>query len=253
MFQKNPKLAWLTIGLMIACAPTEQRSDLGEDANRQKFSCEPEALSRLPLTAVFDGTDEALQSNWHSWQKQKVSENWSVNTGVLTLKAGVKFDELVLNGSYDQFILAFTWAVSSGGNSGVKYNVKEASGQPIGFEYQIIDDDIHPDAALGINGNRKTAALYDLLPRAPTAILNPAHAYNDGCIAVSNGVVEHWLNGRQILRIALDSDELKERIESSKFRNVQDYSEIVPAQILLQDHGDAVWFKRVGMFAIPAD
>ena len=66
--------------------------------------------------------------------------------------------------SYDQFELAWDWKISLVGNSGVKYFVMEDLPSAIGHEYQMIDDERHPDAKIG--PKRQTAALYDVLAAA---------------------------------------------------------------------------------------
>ena len=37
-------------------------------------------------------------------------------------------------------------------------------GSAIGMEFQILDDDLHPDAKLGRDGDRTIGSLYDLIP-----------------------------------------------------------------------------------------
>jgi len=214
------------------------------------YSCDPSLNANLALTSVFDGSEASLKSNWHSWQQSEVSTNWYVENGAINLKRGIKFDELVLNGSYESFLLKFEWSISSGGNSGVKYNVNEESRSPIGFEYQIIDDNGHPDALLGTNGNRKTATLYDIEPRSPSASLSVAGKFNQGCISLVNGKIEHWLNGVLAVSVDLDSDDIKAKVASSKFRNLDNYLSVFPRQIFLQDHGDEVSFKNISILKI---
>ena len=42
--------------------------------------------------------------------------------------------------------------------------MNKGAGSAIGCEFQILDDDKHPDAKLGVKGNRKLGSLYDLIP-----------------------------------------------------------------------------------------
>ena len=42
--------------------------------------------------------------------------------------------------------------------------LNKGEGSAIGCEFQILDDDKHPDAKLGVKGNRKLGSLYDLIP-----------------------------------------------------------------------------------------
>jgi hypothetical protein len=53
--------------------------------------------------------------------------------------------------------------MAEGANSGVKYGIGN-NGAGLGLEYQILDDEKHPDAKMGAVGNRTLASLYDLIP-----------------------------------------------------------------------------------------
>ena len=68
--------------------------------------------------------------------------------------------------------------MSKGGNSGILYLAQEVATtkdgkqqiEPIYIsspEYQVLDNENHPDAKLGVDGNRKSASLYDMIPAVP--------------------------------------------------------------------------------------
>ena len=45
--------------------------------------------------------------------------------------------------------------------------IQEVEGQPSYIsapEYQVLDNENHPDAKLGKDGNRKSSSLYDMIP-----------------------------------------------------------------------------------------
>ena len=78
--------------------------------------------------------------------------------------------DIMTDEEFGAFELQMDFKVSAGANSGIIYLLTAAhdpaSNAPLGLEYQILDDERHPDAKLGIDGNRTLASLYDVLPRA---------------------------------------------------------------------------------------
>src|SRR5690606_17532432 len=107
--------------------------------------------------------------------------------------------DLMTTETFGDFELAFDWRVSEGGNSGIKYNVSEElsianppRSAALGFEYQILDDDRHPDANAGVDGNRKAAGLYDLIPAGDAKPINPPGEWNHGRIVFQGNHGEHW-------------------------------------------------------------
>ena len=73
---------------------------------------------------------------------------------------------------------------------------------------------------------------------------------NLGRIVARGSIIEHWLNGTKVVEVDLSSDDFKERIKRSKFRNYQDYG-MKKGRILLQDHGSQVWIRRVRIRRLP--
>jgi hypothetical protein len=185
---------------------------------------------------------------WRGYKRTDATgTRWVVEDGLLTLKTGDSKDthgqrDIVSTGTYDHFELAWEWKISPGGNSGVKYLVVEDRDAAIGHEYQVIDDAKHPDAQVG--PKRQTAAFYDVLPAANRPI-KPAGEWNQSRVVVKGHTVEHWLNGTKVLTYELDSPAIKTAIAASKFKDVERFGKLHKAHILLQDHGDAVWYRNI--------
>ncbi|MEJ7713665.1 MAG: DUF1080 domain-containing protein [Pyrinomonadaceae bacterium] len=64
-------------------------------------------------------------------------------------------------------------------------------------------------------------------------------------LIVNNGHVEHWLNGDKVVEFELGSERLRELIAQSKYKSIAGFGEVRKGHILLQDHGDDVWFRNI--------
>lgn len=196
-------------------------------------------------TSLFDG--QSLEG-WRGYRRSDASDTrWSAERGLLTVPQSDGADtrgarDLITIDTFDRFELTFEWRISEGGNSGVKYFVLEDADAAIGHEYQIIDDARHPDAKMGTD--RQTGAFYDVLPALPQG-RQPAGAFNLGRIVSSGARVEHWLNGVRVLRYELGSEALRTAIAGSKFKDVARFGTLQRGHILLQDHGDRVWYRNI--------
>jgi hypothetical protein len=196
-------------------------------------------------TNLFDGT--SLKA-WRGYKQPDATKTrWKVEQGMLTVDPGDGSDtrgarDIITTETYDNFELAFDWKVAPGGNSGVKYFVLEDRDSAIGHEYQIIDDAKHADAKIG--PQRQTAALYDVLPAANRP-LKPAGEFNQSRVVVNGRNVQHWLNGTRVLQYELSSPALQAAIDKSKFKGIERFGKPQKGHILLQDHGDRVWYRSV--------
>ncbi len=151
--------------------------------------------------------------------------------------------------TFENFELYLEWKISPAGNSGIKYNVSEemSTSHPpghaaLGFEYQILDDERHPDAKVG--KNRTAAALYDLIaPGGKT--LKPPGEFNTARIIFKGNHGEHWLNGAKVLEYELETPEMEGFLAASKYRIYPEFAKKRKGHIVLQDHTDAAWFRSI--------
>ncbi len=243
----TPTLAAIATAASLATAVVEQKSADGS-ANRLT-----DAEKRAGWTLLFDGKS---LDGWRGYKRPDASgTRWQVEDGLLTLTQNDGKDtrgalDLISAATFDRFELTFEWRISEGGNSGVKYFVLEDMDSAIGHEYQIIDDERHADAKIGVE--RQTAAFYDVLPAANRK-LNPAGQFNQSRIVSDGRFVEHWLNGTQVLRYELDSAALRPAIVDSKFKDVARFGKLQDGHILVQDHGDRVWYRNIKVRRLPGD
>jgi hypothetical protein len=203
------------------------------------------AEKKAGWTLLFDGRS---LDGWRGYKKADATDSrWKVEDGALSLPADNGKDthgerDLITKDTYEQFELMVDWKIAPGGNSGIKYFVLEDRDSAIGHEYQTIDDERHPDAKVG--PHRQTAAFYDVLPAADRPI-KPAGEWNTTKIVVRGQTVEHWLNGRKVLQYELNSPALNAAIAKSKFKGIERFGKRQNAHILLQDHGNQVWFRNI--------
>jgi hypothetical protein len=158
--------------------------------------------------------------------------------------------DLVSDRSFDDFELAWEWKIARAGNSGVKYNVSESLSTAMdpphaakGWEYQIIDDAENEDNKLATH---RSGALYDMLAPNGRKQVNPAGQWNRSAIVFRGAHGEHWLNGEKVVEFELRSASFDSAFARSKYRTYPAWFPVRrKGQIVLQDHGDVVWFRNI--------
>ncbi|MCH8548604.1 MAG: DUF1080 domain-containing protein [Balneolaceae bacterium] len=185
-------------------------------------------------------SDEMADEGWVAENGEMIfyppqAEEWSSGLDIITRE------------TYSDFILKLEWSVERAGNSGIFYHVLEQPTEAIywsGLEMQILDNENHPDADQGVDGNRKAGSLYDLIPADPQNT-KPYDEWNSVKI-VSNGPrVEHWQNGEKVLEYERWTVEWFEMLRNSKFVAHPEFGAMREGHIGLQDHGDVVRFRNI--------
>jgi hypothetical protein len=133
----------------------------------------------------------------------------------------------------------------------VDTGLNKGEGSAIGCEYQILDDEVHPDAKLGVNGNRRLAGLYDLIPAANVRF-NGVGEWNQARIVVRGAHVEHWLNGFKTVEYERGTMMWRALVAHSKYSVWPKFGEAPTGHILLQDHGNEVSFRSLKIRATQA-
>lgn len=200
---------------------------------------------------LFDGKTSK------GWKGAKLdhfpTKGWTIKNGVLTVLASngaesANGGDIITVDTYENFDLKVDFNITAGANSGIKYfvdpSLNKGPGSAIGCEYQILDDEKHPDAKLGVKGNRTLASLYDLIP-AVNKKFNGIGKWNTAEIIVKGNHVEHWLNGRKVLEYERGNQMWRALVAYSKYKNWPNFGEAKAGYILLQDHGNEVSFKNI--------
>jgi hypothetical protein len=233
----------------------------------------PNTLSAADRAAgwrlLFDGKTFA---GWRGLGATGIpAEHWKIVDGAIEKVAAknvskqangrpVAGGDLMTEETFGDFELAWEWRVTPGANSGLKYNVSEAlsTGQPetvlrpatgtpgashsaIGFEYQMIDDDHHPDGRLV---KHKTGDLYDLISSNERKHVKPVGEWNESRVVFRGNHGEHWLNGEKVVDYELGTPAMAAAVAASKFK-MPWFAERRRGHIVLQDHNDEVYFRSI--------
>ena len=231
-----------------------------------------EAYSRKTSLPMIDKinklTKNELDSGWEmlwdgettkGWRGAKLEafpeQGWEIkNRELIVLASGGGESEaggdIVTLKNYSDFELMVDFKLTPGANSGIKYyvdtNINKGAGSSIGLEYQILDDELHPDAKLGNHeGSRTLASLYDLIQADVEKPTKPIGEWNRAHIVSKNNQVTHYLNGAKVLEYERMTPEFRTLVSESKYVVWPNFGELKEGQILLQDHGDLVHFKNI--------
>ncbi|WP_304237924.1 DUF1080 domain-containing protein [Jiulongibacter sediminis] len=202
---------------------------------------------------LFNGKDF---TGWRAVNSQEmIGKRWSVEDGDIVIHksdGSETGNDIVTKEQFSAFELKFEFMLSEGANSGVKYFVNEdfdSGGKSgIGLEYQVLDDEKHPDAKMGAVGNRTLASLYDLIPSGHQ---NPRFKkkigeWNQGRLVVMpDNTVQHWLNGFKVVEYVRKSNIYDALVARSKYQKFEGFGAADQGPILLQDHGDEVHFRSL--------
>ncbi len=185
---------------------------------------------------------------------------WETTNGELTVLAtdggeSTGPGDIITEKVFSSFELELEFKITEGANSGIKYFVdpelNKGAGSAIGCEFQILDDANHPDAKLGVNGNRTIGALYDLI--APENLSIPGRgkqfkgigSWNKARIVVNGPKVEHWLNNEKVVEYDRSSQMFRALVAYSKYKDWPKFGQWPTGHILLQDHGNTVNYRSI--------
>jgi hypothetical protein len=250
--RKTLYLTTLIPALLWACQPAPSQQEVAEEAP----SAVHNTLSQQEVAEGWELLWDGVSTNgWTGAFREAFPEKgWVIEDGTLVVlssegKPENKGGDIFTRALYDHFELQLECMLTPGANSGIKYFVDPAQeakpGTAIGPEFQILDDDLHPDANNGKDGNRKFGSLYDVIPAPASKKVNPPGTWNHIKLLAMGNQVEHWLNGEKILSYERGSEAFREMVAASKFKNVEGFGEVAQGHILLQDHNDRVAFRNI--------
>jgi hypothetical protein len=236
----------LALALHVAIAFAQPHNTLTPEERREGW------------TLLFDG--HSLDGWTWSIDPAPPVPSWVAEDGLLrTTPDKGKRVYLLTRDSFTDYELKFDWKMEPEANSGVKYRFQgywvdgklqpspSGSGriEPVALEYQIIDDERHPDAK--DNPRHATAALYEYRAAVKDGPPRPG-VWHATRIVVRALHVEHWLDGKKVLDLDLDSPEMQKAFQDSRRRGsspVLARHERRDSPIALQFHDGIVWFRNL--------
>lgn len=234
----------LAVSLFTACASGDETEEVA-----------PNTLTTQEIEdgwiLLFDGE---TTDGWRGYNRDAFPEGgWVIEDDALRVigtgmgEAGGEGGDIIFDQKFHNFHLKLEWKVSEGGNSGIFYLSQEIENTPIwqsAPEMQILDNESHPDAMLGVDGNRMAGSLYDLIPAVPQNFRG-AGEWNKAEVLVYRGTVVHFQNGVPVVEYHLGTPAWEEMVANSKFQPYDFFGKNQPGYIGLQDHGDDVWFRNI--------
>jgi len=193
---------------------------------------------------LFDGVSA---EHWRGVNKQIFPEKgWKIENGEMVSGNG---GSIITQKEYGSFEFVWQWKMmDKGGNSGVKYLVKEVEKGALGIEFQILDDENHPwmkEGKMKPGDYHTMGSVYELYAITVEKKVNPLGEWNTGKIIVRDNQVEHWLNGVKLIEYDRGGEDFKERVAKSKFKDAKGFGLHKTGHIMLQDHGSIVHFRAL--------
>lgn len=216
----------------------------------------PNTLSAAERSAgwrlLWDGKSSA---GWRSANGEEFPKaGWKTADGILSINEtggaeSAAAGDIITREKFSDFELSLDFKITAGANSGIKIFVDPAinkgSGSAIGPEFQILDDERHPDAKLGRGGNRTIGSLYDMITAPFTKQVNPVGEWNNARILSQGMHVTFYLNGQKTVEFERGSTEWREQVANSKYKVWPAFGELKEGHILLQDHGNQVFYRNI--------
>jgi len=198
---------------------------------------------------LFDGT---TSDGWRGYKKDVFPDRWIIEDGTIHFNPDAKGQrgDIIYDKKFSNFHFKIDWKIAEAGNSGIFYlgaeNDEFRAIYATAPEMQVLDNEKHPDAKAGKDGNRKAGSLYDLIPAKPQNFKG-AGEWNTAEVIIKDGHVIHKQNGVKVVEYQYGTREWDELVGASKFPGINPTWANLQKEgyIGLQDHNDHVWFRNI--------
>ncbi len=227
--------AWYTLRAM----PAERIGQVLPAPAKEPQNVLTEEEKKAGWRLLFDGQTTA---GWRGFDKDTFpDQGWKVVDGCLVRVA--PGGDITTDEKFADFELQLEWRISPGGNSGIFFRSAEGFRYPweTGAEMQVLDNAEHPDGR-----EPKTSAGSNYALNAPVRdVTRPVGLFNQVRIVADGPHVEHWLNGVKIVEYEVGSPAWEKLVAESKFKSMPRYGRLAHGHVVLQDHGDKVWYRNI--------
>ena len=240
MIKTTLSIAALSLAV-VACGPAKREKETTEENIEEIIVTEEEWIS------LFDGNS---LTGWTGFGKDQPGEAWEAADGVLYFNSGKKDEgasagDLVTKETFGNFHLQIEWKISENGNSGIMFHVQDNGeyDRPYhtGPEYQVLDNDGHKDGQIITH---RAGDLYDMIESSEEAA-KPVGEWNKTEIIINDNTLQFFLNGVKTVETTLWDEQWKAMVAESKFSQWEGFAKYKEGKIVLQDHGDDVWFRNI--------
>ena len=203
---------------------------------------------------LFDGK---TLDGWHNFKKDTVRPGWQVKDGTLACVDPKDAGDIVTADKYDWFELSIEYNISEAGNSGIMFHVTNdgnaiwATGPEIQLEDNVKAKD--PERCGWMYGLYKPEK--DPKTGKPIDATKPVGEWNHIRIVIAPPPAKSSVevNGVKYYDFVWKSDDFKERVSKSKFKDMKNFAKSDTGFIGLQgDHG-SIAFRNIKLRPIKAD
>jgi hypothetical protein len=244
-----PVTATLALVWLGAVATADDKGKGEKDTPNQLTAEEKKAGWKL----LFDGK---TLDGWHNFKKDDIKPGWKVVDGTLACVDPKNAGDIVTADKYDWFELLIQYNISEAGNSGIMFHVTNdgnaiwATGPEIQLEDNVKAKD--PERCGWLYGLYKPEI--DPKTNKPIDATKPVGEWNHMRIVIAQppGKSSVEVNGVKYYEFVWNSDDFKERVSKSKFKDMKSFAKSDTGFIGLQgDHG-SIAFRNIKLRPIKA-